>query len=82
LKGHWRDGTIEKRRWQVPAKEMEAYQERVRDTLAALIARERELIATQTYRPNPQADCYFCEYKTLCSLWPEGTPVFPQGAPA
>ncbi|MEO8292021.1 MAG: ATP-dependent DNA helicase [Actinomycetota bacterium] len=76
LKGDWRDGTIELRRWQVPERETEAYQERVRVKLAELIAREKELIAAETYRPNPAANCFFCEYKTLCSLWPEGRPVF------
>ena len=76
LKGDWRDGSIELRRWQVPERDIEAYQERVRDKLAALIARERELIAGETYRPNPGANCYFCEFKTLCSLWPEGRPLF------
>jgi RecB family exonuclease len=76
LKGHWKDGTIELRRWQVPEREMEAYQVRVRDTLSELIARERELIAGETYKPNPGANCYFCEFKSLCSLWPEGRPVF------
>ena len=76
LKGHWKDGTLELRRWQVPEREMDSYQERVRDALSELISRERELIAGGTYRPNPGANCYFCEFKSLCSLWPEGRPVF------
>ena len=76
LKGHWKDGTIELRRWQVPEREMETYQVRVQDALRQLIARERELIAGETYRPNPNANCFFCEFKSLCSLWPEGRPVF------
>ncbi len=76
LKGHWKDGTIELRRWQVPEREMEEYQVRVRDKLSELIGRERELIAGETYKPNPGANCFFCEFKSLCSLWPEGRPVF------
>jgi superfamily I DNA/RNA helicase/RecB family exonuclease len=76
LKGDWRDGSIELRRWQVPERDIEAYQGRVRDTLADLIAREKELVAGETYRPNPGANCYFCEFKSLCSLWPEGRPLF------
>jgi superfamily I DNA/RNA helicase/RecB family exonuclease len=76
LKGHWRDGTIELRRWQVPEREMEAYQLRVKQTLTELIGRERELLQGGTYRPDPAANCYFCEFKSLCSLWPEGRPVF------
>jgi RecB family exonuclease len=76
LKGHWRTGAIEPRRWQVNDREMEAYQERVKQRLSELIARERALIASETYRPNPYADCYFCEFKSLCPLYPEGQPVF------
>ena len=76
LKGHWKDGTIELRRWQVPEREMEAYQVRVREALSVLIGREKELIAGETYNPDPAANCYFCEFKSLCSLWPEGRPVF------
>ncbi|MBA3691143.1 MAG: PD-(D/E)XK nuclease family protein [Actinobacteria bacterium] len=76
LKGDWKDGSIELRRWQVPERDTEAYQERVRTKLAELIAREKELIAAETYRPNPGANCFFCEFKSLCSLWPEGRPVF------
>jgi hypothetical protein len=76
LKGDWRDGSIELRRWQVPERDTEAYQERVRDKLIDLIAREKALIAGETYRPNPGANCYFCEFKSLCSLWPEGRPLF------
>ena len=55
---------------------MEEYQVRVRDKLSELIGRERELIAGETYKPNPGANCFFCEFKSLCSLWPEGRPVF------
>jgi hypothetical protein len=55
---------------------MEAYQVSVRDALSGLIARQRELIASETYRPNPGANCFFCDFKSLCSLWPEGRPVF------
>jgi RecB family exonuclease len=76
LKGHWKDGSIERRIWNISEKETEGYQQRVTEKLAALISRERELIAGETYKPNPSADCYFCEFKSLCSLWPEGTPLF------
>ena len=53
------------------------YQARMRERLSALIARIRELDDSGTYRPNPAADCYFCDFKSLCSLYPEGQPVFP-----
>ena len=35
---------------------------------------------TERYRPNPQANCYFCDFKTLCSLFPQGAPLFPSGS--
>jgi superfamily I DNA/RNA helicase/RecB family exonuclease len=82
LKGHWKDGSIERRIWNISEKETEGYQGRVTEKLAELIARERELIAGETYRPNPSADCYFCEFKSLCSLWPEGTPLFGETVPS
>ena len=31
----------------------------------------------ERYRPNSQADCFFCDFKTLCSLYPQGAPLFP-----
>jgi hypothetical protein len=31
----------------------------------------------QVYRPNPSADCHWCDFKTLCPLFPEGQDVFP-----
>jgi hypothetical protein len=29
------------------------------------------------YRPNPTADCHWCDFRTLCPLFPEGQPLFP-----
>ena len=43
----------------------------------ALIGELRRLDAEERYRPNSQADCYFCDFKTLCSLYPQGAPMFP-----
>ena len=31
---------------------------------------------TEVYRPNPYANCRFCDFQTLCPLYPEGQPVF------
>ena len=75
LKGNWRDGAIELRRWQVNNRAWEDYQSRVKQALSQLIARERALNLAETYKPNPYADCYFCEFKTLCPLYPEGAPA-------
>ncbi|MEP7059721.1 MAG: ATP-dependent DNA helicase [Actinomycetota bacterium] len=77
LKGNWRDGRIEHRKWVVTPGEEEAYATRVRERLSELIARTKELNQHDVYMPNPYADCHFCEYKTLCPLFPEGRHLFP-----
>jgi len=56
--------------------ELEAYQERVTTKLSELIAHERDLIKKEICRPDPYADCFFCEFKPLCPLYPEGQPIF------
>ena len=50
------------------------------ERLTGLIGRIRELDELETYRPNPGADCFFCDFKPLCSLYPEGQPLFPSEA--
>lgn len=77
VKGHWRTpNEYFASVWQVgPAKE-EAYQAAVRERLSELIARERALVASEVYRPNPYANCRFCDFKTLCPLYPEGSTPF------
>ncbi len=42
-----------------------------------LIERVRGLLATEVYRPNPAANCRYCDFKPLCPLWPEGRPALP-----
>jgi hypothetical protein len=42
---------------------------------------KRELIATETYRPNPVANCQWCDFKSLCPLFPEGQQVFDLAVP-
>jgi superfamily I DNA/RNA helicase/RecB family exonuclease len=54
------------------------YEAQVEERLSGLIGRVRELLETETYRPNPQADCYFCRFKSLCPLFPEGAELFPE----
>jgi superfamily I DNA/RNA helicase len=78
LKGHYKTGDIEMREWEVGSGEREAeYQQRMRERLSWLIAELRRLDSVERYRPNSQADCYFCDFKTLCSLYPQGAPLFP-----
>jgi superfamily I DNA/RNA helicase/RecB family exonuclease len=55
------------------------YEGVVTERLSGLIGRVRELIDTETYRANPAADCYFCRFKPLCPLWPEGADVLSLG---
>lgn len=76
LKGHWRTGEIVVKPWMVTHGKEEAYQAAVRAALSRLIAEQRRLLAEEVYRPNPQADCYWCDFRSLCPLWPEGRPVF------
>ena len=58
----------------------EQYQAAVRALLAELIALKRELNETEVYRPNPTANCFWCDFKSLCPLFPEGQPVFDEAA--
>jgi superfamily I DNA/RNA helicase/RecB family exonuclease len=53
------------------------YEEAVTGRLSELIGEVRELIETENYRPNPQAECFFCRFKPLCPLFPEGAELFP-----
>ncbi len=63
--------------WMPSGDEREAYVTGMRERLSGLIGRIRTLTEDEVYRPNPGANCRYCEFQTLCSLWPEGTPVFP-----
>jgi superfamily I DNA/RNA helicase len=76
LKGDWRRGEFVLKSWQVGEDEEEAYQTRVKHELSRLIGLKRNLLETETYRPNPAANCHWCEFKSLCPLFPEGQPVF------
>lgn len=76
VKGHWRTGELVMKAWQVTHQKAEPYQETVRAELSRLVAKKKELVATEVHRPNPSADCHWCEFKSLCPLWPEGQPLF------
>lgn len=45
--------------------------------LSGLIGQIKDLSETETYQPNPAADCRYCDFKSLCPLWPEGRELFP-----
>jgi RecB family exonuclease len=84
IRGHWKTGETVTHAWPVSPAGEEEYQTRIRERLSELIERIRELDELGTYRPNPAANCYFCDFKSLCSLFPEGRPLFPipEGAPS
>jgi superfamily I DNA/RNA helicase/RecB family exonuclease len=77
LRGHWKTHEIVTLAWPVSPTGEEEYQARVRERLSGLIRRIRELDEARIYRPDPAADCYFCDFKPLCPLYPEGRPLFP-----
>lgn len=76
VKGHWKTGDLVTKAWAVTDPRAEPYQERMKAELSRLIAKKKELIASEVYRPNPAADCHWCEFRSLCPLWPEGQPLF------
>jgi len=76
IKGDWKRGELVLKSWQVTPDHEERYQAAVRAELSRLIAMKRELIAIETYRPNPAANCHWCDFKSLCPLFPEGQQVF------
>ena len=77
LRGNWKNPDIDYRKWQVTERDEEAYQSEMRERLAALIRRKAELNESERFRPNPYANCRFCDFQTLCPLYAEGQPVFP-----
>jgi superfamily I DNA/RNA helicase/RecB family exonuclease len=78
LKGDWRTGDLVPKVWQVSQRSEEQYQTNVRVALSQLIAEKKRLNDEEVYRPRPEADCYWCDFKTLCPLYPEGaTPLLP-----
>lgn len=56
--------------------------EKMATRLSGLIEQIRELLLTEVYRPDPQAECRYCDFKSLCPLWPEGRELFPVAARA
>jgi len=87
LRGNWKSNDIDHRKWIVTERDEQAYQAEMRERLAELIRRKRDLNEHEVYRPNPYANCRFCDFQTLCPLYAEGQPVFSleavrAGAPA
>jgi superfamily I DNA/RNA helicase/RecB family exonuclease len=55
------------------------YRARIEERLDELIGRLRGLRESGIYRPNPGANCRFCDFHVLCPLWPEGRELLPPG---
>jgi superfamily I DNA/RNA helicase/RecB family exonuclease len=86
LRGNWKSTRIDFRKLPIHDRDEEGWEAEMRERLSALIRRKKELNAAESFRPNPYANCRFCDFQTLCPLYPEGQPVFPievvrQGAP-
>ena len=77
LRGNWKRQDIDFRKMPINPREEEQYQADMRERLAGLIQRKKDLNESEVYRPNPYANCRFCDFKSLCPLYPEGQPVFP-----
>jgi len=79
LRGKWNDADLDFKAWPISSTNEEEYQTQVREHLSELIQQIRGLNESETYRPSPYAECFFCDFKTLCPLFPEGQPVFRGG---
>lgn len=80
LGGKRNDPRVQVHAWSIPAGGEEGYQLRMRERLAGLIQRVRELDEAGAYVASTSAECRFCGFRTLCPRYPEGTQVFPIGA--
>jgi superfamily I DNA/RNA helicase/RecB family exonuclease len=77
VRGTWRDSSkVEKVPWQPNTSNGVKYRAAIRERLSGLIARLRGLVETESYRPSTAAECHFCDFKSMCPLWPQGAPLF------
>ena len=80
LRGDWRDHALERRFLPIHERDEQRFETAMRERLTGLIDRKRQLNRSGVYRPNPYANCRFCDFKTLCPLFAEGQPIFPVGS--
>lgn len=79
LRGKEREpGRVAKVPWMPNSQSADEYRTKMRERLGGLIARVRSLSEHERYRANTAAECHFCEFKSLCPLWPQGAPLFPE----
>jgi superfamily I DNA/RNA helicase/RecB family exonuclease len=77
-----RDGSVARAQLGLHSAAQREYEKRMAERLSGLIGRIRELNRIENYRPNPAANCRYCDFKILCPLWPEGKELFPVAAKA
>jgi RecB family exonuclease len=77
LRGQWnKHEPLAKLGYMPSGPKVAEYRDEMRERLSGLIGRIRTLTESEVYRPDPAANCRFCDFKTLCPLWPEGSPLF------
>ena len=72
-----KEGTVTRVQLAMNSKTQDEFGHAMRERLSGLIGEIRELNDTEVYRPNPGANCRYCDFKALCPLWPEGRELFP-----
>lgn len=77
LGGKKADAALDVKAWSVSEDVEEDYKARMRERLAELIDRIRELNVERRYVANTKASCFFCRFQTLCTRYPQGGAVFP-----
>ncbi|HKX33711.1 MAG TPA: ATP-dependent DNA helicase [Actinomycetota bacterium] len=77
LGGKKADAALDVKAWSVSEDIEEEYKARMRERLAELIDRIRELNEERRYVANTKASCFFCRFQTLCTRYPQGGDVFP-----
>ena len=77
LGGKKADPALDVKAWSVSEDVEEDYKARMRERLAELIDRIRELNVERRYVANTKASCFFCRFQTLCTRYPQGGAVFP-----
>jgi superfamily I DNA/RNA helicase len=80
LRDRDRDGTVKRTVMALTSETGPAYEEEMAARLGALIERLTALQLSEIYTPNPEANCRFCSFKSLCPLFPEGAPLFPEAS--
>jgi RecB family exonuclease len=61
-------------RREVSPRAIPGYEQWAEDKILELLSRIRE----EDFTPNPEADCQWCRFKSICPRWPEGADVLPQ----